>query len=64
MNANSIIFQMPFDESDGSAVAFDYSQNRADGAVVGAKFVAGRMEMQFPLVVRTLARFQRRCFPI
>ena len=42
MNANSIIFQMPFDESDGSAVAFDYSQNRADGAVVGAKFVAGK----------------------
>lgn len=42
MNANSIIFQMPFDESDGSAVAFDYSQNRADGAVVGAKFVDGK----------------------
>lgn len=42
MNANNIIFQMPFDESDGSLVAFDYSQNRADGAVNGARFVAGK----------------------
>lgn len=42
MNANSIIFQMPFDESDGSVVAYDYSQNRADGAVNGAHFVAGK----------------------
>lgn len=42
MNANSIIFQMPFDESNGSSVAFDYSQNRADATVNGAKFVAGK----------------------
>ncbi len=42
MNANSIIFQMPFDESNGSLVVFDYSQNRADATVNGAKFVAGK----------------------
>ena len=42
MNANSIIFQMPFDESNGSTVAFDYSQNRADATVNGATFVAGK----------------------
>ena len=28
---------MPFDESDGSLIAYDYSKNRADGAVTGAK---------------------------
>ncbi|GAE14590.1 hypothetical protein JCM6292_749 [Bacteroides pyogenes JCM 6292] len=42
MDANSIIFQMPFDESDGALIAYDYSQNRADGSVVGAHFVAGK----------------------
>lgn len=42
MTAENIIFQMPFDESDGSKVAFDYSPNRADGIVSGAKFVAGK----------------------
>jgi hypothetical protein len=42
MNANNIILQMPFDETDGSTVAYDYSQSRADGAVTGAKFVAGK----------------------
>lgn len=42
MEATSIIFQMPFDESDGSPIAYDYSQNRADGAVNGAHFVAGK----------------------
>lgn len=42
MNANNIILQMPFDETDGSTVAYDYSQSRADGAVNGAKFVAGK----------------------
>ena len=31
MDANNIIFQMPFDESNGSLVAFDYSQTRAAG---------------------------------
>lgn len=42
MDANNIIFQMPFDESNGSLVAFDYSQTRADGVVQGATFVAGK----------------------
>lgn len=42
MDANNIIFQMPFDESNGSLVAFDYSQTRADGAVNGATFVTGK----------------------
>lgn len=42
MNANNIILQMPFDESNGSLIAYDYSQNRADGVVTGAKFVAGK----------------------
>lgn len=42
MNANNIILQMPFDESDGSLIAYDYSQNRADGKVAGARFVAGK----------------------
>lgn len=42
MDANNIIFQMPFDESDGALIAYDYSPNRADGSVVGAHFVAGK----------------------
>lgn len=42
MDANNIIFQMPFDESDGALIAYDYSQNRADGSVVGAHFVTGK----------------------
>lgn len=33
---------MPFDESDGATIAYDYSQNRADGIVSGAHFVAGK----------------------
>lgn len=39
---NNIIFNMPFDESDGSATAYDYSSNRADGVVTGAHFTAGK----------------------
>lgn len=42
MDNNSNILNLPFDESDGSAVAYDYSRNRADGAVDGAHFVPGR----------------------
>lgn len=42
MDANNIIFQMPFDESNGSSIAYDYSQNRADGVVNGATFVGGK----------------------
>lgn len=42
MNTENNIFQMPFDESDGALIAYDYSQNRADGEVHGAHFVAGK----------------------
>lgn len=42
MNTENIIFQMPFDESDGATTAYDYSSNRADGVVDGAHFVAGK----------------------
>src|SRR3712207_2880817 len=42
MDANNIIIQMPFDESDGALIAYDYGQNRADGSVVGAHFVTGK----------------------
>ena len=42
MNANNIILQMPFDESDGSSKAYDYSRSRADGVVSNANFVQGK----------------------
>ena len=42
MDNKNIIFQMPFDESDGALVAYDYSSNRADGVVSGAHFVQGK----------------------
>lgn len=42
MSTNNIIFQMPFDESDGSTTTYDYSSNRADGVVTGARFVGGK----------------------
>ncbi|MEG2004273.1 MAG: LamG domain-containing protein, partial [Clostridia bacterium] len=42
MEANNITLNLPFDESDGSQTAYDYSQNRADGQVVGAHFVTGK----------------------
>lgn len=42
MEANNIILNLPFDESDGSAVAYDYSPNRADVQVHSASFVSGR----------------------
>ena len=42
MDTTNIILQLPFDESDGSTVAYDYSSNRADGTVTGAHFVAGK----------------------
>lgn len=41
MDDNNLILKMPFDEKAGSKVAYDYSKNRADGVVKGAKFVAG-----------------------
>lgn len=42
MDANNIIFNMPFDERDGALVAYDYSSNRADGVVTGAHFTTGK----------------------
>lgn len=42
MDANNIILNLPFDESDGSTIAYDYSSNRADGQVYGAQFVPGK----------------------
>lgn len=42
MDTNNIILQMPFDEQAGSAKAYDYSQSRADGNVIGATFAKGR----------------------
>lgn len=38
----NLVLNLPFDESDGSAKAYDYSQSRADGAVEGANFVPGK----------------------
>ena len=42
MNKENNIFHMPFDESDGSEIAYDYSKSRADGVVKGAHFVPGK----------------------
>lgn len=41
MDANNIILNLPFDEGNGSAVAYDYSPNRADVDVHSAAFVPG-----------------------
>jgi len=41
MEASDLILNLPFDEQNGSAKAFDYSQSRADGIVNGASFVSG-----------------------
>ena len=42
MEANNIILNLPFDESEGSNVAYDYSPTRADAQINGATFVSGR----------------------
>lgn len=42
MNTNNVILNLPFDESDGSLIAYDYSSNRADGQLIGAQFAAGK----------------------
>lgn len=42
MDANNIILNLPFDESNGSTMAYDYSPSRADVEVHSASFVAGR----------------------
>ena len=39
---NNMILNIPFDEPENSPVAYDFSKNRADGAVTGSKFVTGR----------------------
>jgi hypothetical protein len=41
-NESSIVLNVPFDEPAGATVAYDYSNNRADGSVAGAGFVSGR----------------------
>jgi hypothetical protein len=38
---DNIVLDMPFDESEGSLAAYDYSINRADGEVVDSNFVSG-----------------------
>ena len=42
MDNNNIKLNLPFDESNGSKVAYDYSANRSDGVVDGATFVPGK----------------------
>lgn len=42
MDTNNIILNLPFDENNGSNVAYDYSPNRADVQVNSATFVPGR----------------------
>ncbi|KAA6303122.1 MAG: hypothetical protein EZS26_000725 [Candidatus Ordinivivax streblomastigis] len=39
---NNMVLNIPFDEPEGSQIAYDYSQNRADGTVVESNFVSGR----------------------
>lgn len=63
MNANNIIFQMPFDESNGSLIAFDYSQNRADGVVNGATFVAGKNGNAISFGGSDTCEVSKRVFP-
>jgi hypothetical protein len=38
----NLILYLPFDESEGSAVAYDYSRGRHDAAVDGATFTKGK----------------------
>lgn len=42
MDSNNITLNLPFDESNGSKIAYDYSSSRADGMVDGASFVPGK----------------------
>jgi hypothetical protein len=42
MDSNNVILNLPFDESAGATIAYDYSKSRADGQVYGATFVAGK----------------------
>lgn len=63
MDNKNIIFQMPFDESDGALVAYDYSSNRADGVVSGAHFVQGKTATPFPFPAMILARLTKAYCP-
>lgn len=43
MDSNNIVLNLPFDESKGSTVAYDYSRSRADGQIEGdARFIEGK----------------------
>ena len=39
---NNLVLNMPFDESDGSTVAHDYSSNRYDATLTGGRFLLGQ----------------------
>lgn len=42
MDANSLILHLPFDEKNGSTIAYDYSQSRADAALYSSSFSSGQ----------------------
>lgn len=42
IDSNNITLNLPFDESNGTSKAYDYSSNRYDGLVFGASFVQGK----------------------
>ena len=37
----NLILNLPFDEADGSTVAYDFAANRHDAEITGCPFVAG-----------------------
>lgn len=43
MADQNMILYLPFDEQKGSSIAYDYSDNRADGLVTNAGFVPGKV---------------------
>lgn len=42
INETDLLLNLPFDEADGSAKAYDYAKDRHDATIEGASFVAGR----------------------
>ena len=54
---------MPFDESDGSKIAYDYSKSRADGVVVGAHFVNGKNGNAISFAGHDTCEIQKVVFP-
>ena len=42
-NENNLVLYLPFDEGSGSAVAYDYSRNRADGVVTDCDYTQGKV---------------------